>query len=147
MNIRRLNFYRYFFYWLNVVFSVVVPVIVVAHEYDLVEATAPQKYRVTGMGIILAICLLFYFRNELKNMLELVKNEMASTAYKDARRAVFLLILFFALKVAEIHMRKFQLIVFATFISNSVAVGFHVLHVKYRDLAIEEKKKLKGVNP
>lgn len=136
---KKYNLLRFLFYWLYTFFAIGIPIILVAEKYALVVATS--KYKVTGMGIIISIVLLFYFRNEIKKMIENMDDGSAKVFCKETLRIFPILLLYFSLLFAEVHMRNFKFIVLWSFVSNIIASIFEVFHVKYLLLIKEMKKK------
>lgn len=135
---KKLNFWRFFYFWLYALLAVGVPIILVAEKYDLVAKTS--KYRVTGMGIIMCIALVFYFKKQLKEFIENLTAGPAKTYLKETLRVAPILILYFALQFAEVQMHNFKFIVLWSFISNLAATGFRVGHLHYLGRIKDVKK-------
>ncbi|QVK18100.1 hypothetical protein KHQ81_14935 [Mycoplasmatota bacterium] len=88
----------------------------------------------------MAIVILFYFRGQLKDMIENMDDGNAKVFARESMRVFPILLLFFALQFAEVQMQNFQFIVLWSFVSNLVAVVFQVQHYKYLRLAKEQRK-------
>ncbi len=134
---KKLQFYRFFFYWVYTFFAIGVPILLVTDKYALV--VADSKYKVTGMGIIMCIVILFYFRGQLKDMIEKMDEGNTKTLCKESLRVFPILILYFALMFAEVQMHNFKFIVLWSFVSNMVAVLFQVQHYRYLRLVKESR--------
>ena len=135
---KKLQFYRFFFYWIYTFFAIGVPILLVADKYALV--VSESKYKVTGMGIIICIVLLFYFRGQLKDLIETMDEGNTKIFLKESFRVFPILLLYFALRFAEIQMANFKFIVLWSFISNIIASTFQVYHFKYLRLVKGGKK-------
>ncbi len=134
---KKYNVLRFFFYWLYTFFAIGVPIILVADKYTLVVANS--RYKATGMGIIICIVLVFYFRGQLKDMIEQMEDGNAKVLTKESMRVVPILLLYFALQFAEVQMHNFKFIVLWSFVSNLVATVFQVFHYKYLRLVKEQR--------
>lgn len=135
---KKLYFFRYLYYWLYVFFSIGIVILLVSNKYALVVKNSP--YRFTGMGIILVIILLFYLRNQFKVMIDHMNEGYVKLICREVLRVSPILVLYFALKFAEIQMDNFQFIVLWGFVANIVASVFNIYHFKY----LMEIKELKN---
>jgi hypothetical protein len=103
----------------------------VSLKYDLVSSVTPTPYKATAMGIIMAMVALFYFHDQFKEMLNNMDDGVTKTLCKELVRVIPILLLYFALRFAEVHMHNFQFVVMWAFVSNIIAAGLRVEHLEY----------------
>lgn len=135
---KKYNTLRFLFYWFYTFFAIGIPIILVSEKYALV--VAKSQYKATGMGIIMAVVVLFYFRSQLKDMVENMDEGNAKTLCKESLRVFPILLLYFALQFAEVQMSNFKFIVLWSFVSNIIGVLFQMQHYKYLKIAKEQRK-------
>lgn len=141
---KKLQFYRFFYWFLFAFFAVGVPSILISTKYQVFEKASNPKVQLAGGAMMIIVLIAFFMKNQLKEMIESMDEGTLKTIIKQIIRVIPILILYFALRFAEIQMANFKFIVLWSFVSNVIAASFQVIHINYKLRVMALKKAKKG---
>ena len=137
---KKLQFYRFLFWALFAFFAVGVPSILISTKYDVFVKVSNPKIQLAGGAMMIIVLLAFFLKNQLKELIESMDEGSLKTLIKQLIRVTPILILYFALRFAEIQMANFKFIVLWSFVSNIIASVFQVVHINFKLKVLEIKR-------
>lgn len=144
---KKLQTYRFLFYWVHVFFAIGVPSILISIKYDVFETvnSTPSHVKLAGGGMMVIIVLFFFLRGQLNEMISAMEESPIKTTVIQVKRCMPILVLYLILRFAKLHIDNLLFITLWSFISNLIGSTFNVWHMKFKvkvkDLRLEEKIK------
>lgn len=151
--IKKYNRLRFLFYWLYAFFAIGVPIILISQKYKVFESVnnAPTSLKIAGGGMMIIVAIFFFLNGQIKEMIDHMEESAIKTAVIQIKRCLPILVIYFILRFAEVHMGNLKFIALWSFISNIIGSVFNVFHTRYKvkvsDLKMDLKidKRIKAV--
>ena len=132
---KKLKICRYLSYWLYVIFTIGIPIALVAWQFDIFKKPGPVQ--ITGYGIIAIIIAFFIFWKHIKRAISEMEQGLAKTILHNLLMVVPFLLVWIAMTFMEDHIVRIRFIIFWTMIGLFVSAFFDLWHT----LIIQELKK------
>ena len=123
------------FFYLYVIFSIIIPIIVIANKYDLmstVNIPETQSVKLSGASIIIVVIILLFAKNRFNEIGEWYKNS-AFKHFGDGLVMPIILVIFYLLTSISInHIDRLVYIFKWSMIFNGVGFVFRTLWIIFR---------------
>lgn len=144
---------RFLFYWTYTYFAIGIPSLLIAQKYDVFKSVsnASTTVKLAGGGMMIIIVVFFFFHGQINEMIDHMDESPIKTTVIQVKRCMPILVIYFVLRFAEIHMANLKFIALWSFISNVIGSVFNVYHMRYKvlvkELKLDEKidKRIKAV--
>lgn len=131
---------RYVYFWLNVVFSVVLPLAIVNAEWPLFYEAG--QFKASGTAIVLSVVIIWYAKDHFNTYVRLLRPSAFKTALIALLNAMPMIILYVILQALETTILRAQFVVMWIALSWLIAGVFKALHIEI----IEPLLIAKGLN-
>jgi hypothetical protein len=136
---KKLKTWRYLSYWLYVLATIGIPVILIAWRFDLFKKPGPIQ--ITGWSVVLIIILAFIFSKHLKRAVSELETGVVKAVLHNLIIVVPFLAVWVILTFLETYVSQVRFIVFWTAIGLIAAAGLDVWHaIILKEVKKREKK-------
>lgn len=131
---------QYALFWVYTIFALVIPCILVIEKYELFRPNTTG--RSVAVGLIFAVVFsLFYFRKHLSKAVDGMMPCAMKSILVATREMIPLIMLYVACVITKMEIKNLEFIVLWSGVSNLIAYGIRIVHLRYRDKVIEEYHK------
>lgn len=114
------------YYILFVIFALGVPIYLISTRYQVFDKIQTPEVQLLGGFMIIAIVVFFFFRGQVKDMIEEMDSSKLKSIIKRLSSVSILLLLLFVVKIAKVHAGNAEFILTWSLISNIIASVFFV---------------------
>ena len=132
---KKLKITRYLSYWLYVLFTIGIPIALVAWQFGLFKE--PQPRQLTGWAIILVIIACFIFGKHIKRAIADMELGVPKTILRDVTMITPFLALWIVLTFMEAYVSQLRFIIFWTMLGLLLSSFLDLWHT----LIIQEIRK------
>lgn len=123
---KKLNVFRYLTYWTHLLFTVGLPIILVAWQFEIFKK--PGATRVTGLAIVATILAFFILGKHLKKAISDLEPGVAKTVLHNLTMLLPLFIFWVILTFLEVYLSKVKFILFWVMIGILAAAFLDMWH-------------------
>ena len=123
---RKLSVFRYLTYWLHVLFTVGLPIILVAWQFKIFEK--PNPVSITGIAVVATILAFFILGKHLKRAVNELETGVAKTVLHNLTMLLPIAIFWGVLTFLELYVSKVRFILFWVMIGITAAAFLDMWH-------------------
>lgn len=126
MSDKKLHTLRYLSYWLYVLCTIGIPIILVSWQYDIFKKIG--SLQLTAYGIILVIIVLFIFKGHLKRAIEEMETSVIKTVLLNISKLLPWLVCWLIITFLSDTMARVRFIIFWSVLGNFGAMFIDIWH-------------------
>lgn len=131
---------RYGLFWSSTVFLLFIPILIIAIEYDLFLLETYNLFKLTLVGAILIVIVIFFFRRHFDKWVDSLPASMGKSVIGFTRTILPFIVLWYFAYYAAYHTEIILRVVTFIFLSAFIGALLKEGHIAYLEKVVETQR-------